>query len=297
MSSLARGTGARLRAPGVLRWAAGPLCFELVCPHSEVLDRARQLFRPWLNGAVADGAARIRFRIEADGSPEGGWRVEGRGAGEATVAESIDDALAAVEYGAAAAMVAPESGFVSLHAALVSRGHGGVLLVGRKESGKSTLACALLGAGWRLHSDDTVLIEEGARVRGILRRVSLRNASRALLGTELWERILALPGTTRGWTGILFQPAELLPLEGPASMEPVAMIFLGRLGATARPARLERLDAARALLALAPYCNRREAGFGPALEALRPLADRVPAYDLGRGELPRMIARVEETVT
>jgi hypothetical protein len=45
---------------------------------------------------------------------------------------------------------------------------------------------------------------------------------------------------------------------------------------------------------MVPYSNRREAGFGHALEALQPLADRVPAFDLGRGPLAEMVARVEE---
>jgi hypothetical protein len=229
-----------------------------------------------------------------DERPGDRWRVERNGDGGATVAESIDSALAAVEYGAIAELFAPDSGVVSLHAALLSRGGRGVLLVGPKESGKSTLACALLGTGWRLHSDDTVLIEDGPRARGIPRRVSLRQASRELLGAGTWTRILGLPATTRTPGGILFHPAEAWPGETPASVEPAAVILLARRGATTGRGRLEPLDAGRALVALAPYSNRRDAGIGRALEALQPLADRVPAFDLGRGALATMIERVGE---
>lgn len=293
MNPLAAGSASGVLASGVLRWTAGPLSFELASPHPEILERGRVVFRPWMNGDAGRRVSRIRFRIEADGESSG-WRVSQSGEVETTPAGSIDGALSVVEYAATAAMVAPESGLASVHAALVSRGSRGVLLVGRKESGKSTLACALLAAGWLVHSDDTVLIENGPRVRGVPRRVSLRGASRELLGSRMWERILALPGTARGPAGVLFQPGELLACETPASVEPAAAVFLGRWGATAPPARLQRIDPARALLALALHCNSRNLGIGPALAAVQPLADRVQSYDLGRGALDGMVARVEE---
>jgi len=74
----------------------------------------------------------------------------------------------------------------------------------------------------------------------------------------------------------------------------VAVFFLARRASTVAPARLHRLDPGRALLALAPYSNRCLAGIASALEALQPLADRVPVFDLGRGDIATMIERVEE---
>lgn len=293
------GTTAGLRAVSAdsLRWAAGPVSFELVSSRPAVLDRARIVFGPWLNGVTAPHPPRASFLVEPDGtSSSGRWRV-GRDGRAATIAHSLDLALSAVEYGAIAELLEPDSGVVSLHAALLSRGGRGVLLAGPKEAGKSTLACALWRGGWRLHSDDNALIEDGPRARGIPRRVSLRETSRGVLGSDLWERILTLPGTTRTRAGVLFHPAEAQTEEAPASVEVAAVMFLARRGADVPPAGLERLDPGRSLIALAPYCNRRDAGIGRALEALQPLADRVPVFDLGRGELATMIERVQEVAT
>ena len=292
------GAAVRSRAPaaGALRWSAGSFPFELVSPHPEVLDRARVVFGPWLNGSsAADPAPRARFRVEREDEAGRRWRVIADGQ-EPAVAESLDLALATVEYGAIARLHEPGSGVLSIHAALLSRGGVGILLVGPKESGKSTLACALWRSGWRLHSDDNALIGEGARARGIPRRVSLRRTSRHLLGPELWERILRLPGTTRTRFGLLFHPSEADPEVTPLEVTVSAIAFLARRGANAGPGRIEALDAGRGLLALAPYSNRRQAGIGHALEALQPLADRAPAVDLGRGPLEEMVARVEEII-
>jgi hypothetical protein len=295
----ASGAAVRSRAPvaDALRWSAGSLRFELVSPHPEVLDRARVVFGPWLNGSSATGPAPpAQFRIEREDDPGRRWRVI-RDGQELSVSESLDLALAAVEYGAIARLHEPGSEVLAVHSALLSRDGAGILLVGPKESGKSTLACALWRSGWRLHSDDNALIEDGARARGIPRRVSLRTTSRPLVGAELWERILRLPGTTRTRFGVLFHPSEAAPDEAPPDVPVTAIAFLARRGANAGPGRVEALDAGRALLALAPYSSRRERGIGHALEALQPLAHRAPAFDLGRGPLPDMMARVEEITT
>jgi hypothetical protein len=280
----------------ILRLAAGPACFELTSPDPAALDRARVVLGPWLNGAFGPHPPRARFRVEAHGSEASGrWRVT-RDGQEAAIVDSLDLALAAVEYRATAELLDPETGVVALHAALLSKGGRGVLLVGPKEAGKSTLACALWRSGWQLHSDDSARIEDGHRALGIPRRVSLRAASRDLLGAELWERIAYLPATTRTSAGLLFHPGEMSPCETPAGVQVTAVMFLARRGSTAGAAEAERLDAGRALLALGPYCHRRDAGIGGALQALQPLADRVPAYDLGRGDLAAMVQRIEEVV-
>lgn len=289
--------GSTASAAKTLRWAAGPLSFELASTDPRVLDRAQAVFGPWLNGSSDPASPDIRFSIEADEASHGGWWRVRRPGREPTIARSLDLALAAVEYGAIAALVEPESGVVALHAALLSRDESGVLVVGPKEAGKSTLACALWAAGWWIHSDDTALIEPDGRVRGIPRRVSLRKASRALLGPDLWDGILGLSGTTRTSAGVLFHPCETARETAPPVVDVAGILFLARRGATVGSGGLERLHGGRALLALAPYCSRREAGIGRALEDLRPLADLAPAFDLGRGDPATMVERVEEAVT
>lgn len=296
MTAAARAaTRPRARATASLRWGTGSVRFELHAADPAVLERAREVFGPWLTEVGPPPLATFAVEPAARGQP--GWRVAGPESGEdaATVA-SVDLAVAAVEYRAVAALLAPDSGVVAVHAALVSRAGRGLLLAGPKEAGKTTLACALWARGWSLHADDTALIEGGALARGVARRVSLRTTSRSLLGPELDGRIDGLPATTLTATAALFHPREV---EGTAPTEPVAVaavVFLARRDATPRAARAEPLEAARGLLALAPYCNVRDAGMGRAIAALQPLADRARFFDLGRDAPARMAARLEEAI-
>lgn len=282
---------------GTLRWTAGCVGFELFSPDPSVMDRARVVFGPWLNGVSDTHPLKARFVVEGEALQAGGrWRVLMEGSDAATV-DTVDLALAAVEYRSIVELLDPESGVVALHAALLSRHGRGVLLVGPKEAGKSTLACALWRAGWRFHSDDSAVLEEGGRARGVPRRVSLRPTSRELIGEGLWNRIASLPATTRTAAGgMLFHPCEMSRDGNQESAEVAAVIFLARLGSTAPAGELEGLDAARALLALWPYCHGRDAGIGAAIQSLQPLADRVPMFDLGRGHLATMVERIEGVI-
>lgn len=281
---------------GVIHWGAAPVFFELRSPNPVVLDRARVIFGPWLNDIRNSHPPRARFLVESQGRGERRWRVM-RDGSEMTVADTPDIALTAVEYGAIVELLKPESGVVALHAALLSKEGRGALLVGPKEAGKSTLACALWRAGWHLHSDDSAILECGHWARGVPRRISLRATSRALLGAELWERITNLPATTYNAAGgFRFHPSEALPGEAPVAVEVGAVIFLARHGFAADRGKLEPLDAGRALVSLAPYCHRSEPGLGAAIQALQPLADRVPMFDLGRGTLEVMVERVGEAM-
>ncbi|HEU4464500.1 MAG TPA: hypothetical protein VFS53_05600 [Gemmatimonadota bacterium] len=280
-----------------LHWAAGSVGFELASPDPSVVERARVVLGPWLNGVSAAHPLKARFLVEAAAPDAGGrWRVVMEGS-DATTVDTLDLALAAVEYRSIVELLDTGSGVVALHAALLSKDGRGVLLVGPKEAGKSTLACALWRAGWHFHSDDSALLEDSRRARGVPRRVSLRPTSRALLGADLWDRIASLPATTRTTAGgLLFHPCEASRGDRQQTAEIAAVIFLARLGSTTPAGEIEALDGARALLALWPYSHGRDAGIGAALQSLQPLADRVPMFDLGRGELATMVERVEEVV-
>jgi hypothetical protein len=198
-----------------------------------------------------------------------------------------------VEFGAVEAIVETQT---IVHGALVAWDDRGVLLVGRGESGKSTLACALWDRGAALLSDDVVLLDPvSARARPAPRRVSLRETSRALLGEGFFAKVRRAPSTAARREGYLFHPHEIAPRARPDSVRLVAVVFLARRGAMVAAARHEPLPPAHALLALLPYTNllsRRPSG--EAIKLLAPLADRVPAGDLGRGPLHEMARSVEE---
>lgn len=278
---------------GPIRWSAGPLSFELHCDDPTVRSLALPVFRPWSPKGGAPPPTCI-WRIERMAEPDGvgEWQVRSSAGAEARVA-SAARAVSAVEYGAVAILA--ESAAVTTHGALVAVGGRGVLLVGRGEAGKSTLACALWSRGASLLGDDMAILDVAAgEARPGPRRVSLRVESRALLGAALFDRIMRGPSSAALGDSHLFHPDEIEPRPRPETVELGAIVFLARRSSAVDGARLEPIAPAHALLALLPYSNiRTRRPFGEAIRILAPLADRVPAFDIGRGSLAEMTAAVE----
>ena len=190
-----------------------PIFYAIESDDARALEAARQLFAPWI---VENSAASIAqtWRMSRDESrDESGYDVSHAGR-SATSQRTLTDALAHVEYAAIGHTVAHlPSAFIGFHGALLSRDVGGktrgVLVVGPKEAGKSTLACALWRAGWRLHCDDFTLLDSSSYAHATARRVSLRVGSRALLG-DLWEQAQQTPSARALGAGLAFHPHELV---------------------------------------------------------------------------------------
>jgi hypothetical protein len=279
---------------GVVRWAAGPLCFQLTTDDPAVRSIAATVFRPWAIEDERQPGRTLIWRIDrihdGGGAPE--WRV--RSAGDDDIrTSSAERAVGIVEVSAITRLL--ESPALLVHAALVAWDSRGVLLAGRGEAGKSTLACALWARGATLLGDDVAIVDPvtGAVWAGP-RRVSLRAPSRAILGDALYERAMHGPSSVDFGDSRVFHPDEIEPYPRSAPVSLSAIVFLARLGSDAPPARLEPIPPAHALLALVPYTNHRSAEtLGEAIRALTPLADRVPAFDLGRGSLSAMAEVVE----
>ena len=260
-----------------IHWGAGPLSFSLESDDHAVRRLAATVFQPW--ASHDESIPTHSWRVEpVDGKGSGpAWRVRSS-AGMDVELPSAARAVTAVEYNAVAAIA--ESEAVIVHGALVVRDGRGLLLAGRGEAGKSTLACALWERGATLLGDDMAILDVATgKARPAPRRVSLRRPSRALLGDAFVERIMAGPSSVETRESHLFHPEEI----------------------EARPhfaeahARHEPVAPAHALLALLPYTNLRTRGpLGDAIRTLAPLVERVPVFDLGRGPLDRMAAAVEE---
>ena len=285
----------RASAGPPIRWAAGPLRFELASDDHAVRTLAATVFRPWATQEEGEPSRAWRVdRLNGHGAdPE--WRVRSSAGADLRV-PSAARAVSAVEYGAVAAIV--ESPVVIAHGALVAWEGRGVLLAGRGEAGKSTLACALWARGAALLGDDVAMVEPAAvEARPAPRRVSLRSTSRALLGDDLFTRVMRGPSSVTLADSHLFHPDEIEPCPRSSVVRLAAIVFLSRRGGVAEPARYRQIVPAHALLAFVPYTNQRSRRtLGEAIRILAPLADRVPAFDLGRGPLPRMAEAVEALV-
>jgi hypothetical protein len=237
----------------------------------------------------------LRWQVETALNPTELWHVRGPTGEILGACASAADAIRTVEYAALQQLFAADSSVTTLHAALLSQGRGGILIVGPAESGKSTLATALWLAGFSFHGDDIALMDpDGGGLSAAPRRVSLRQPSRRLLGDELWQRLAATPSFMPTSEGCLFHPHELAGQSLPGgSLEPSLILFLARRGVELGAAELRPLSPAELLVALAPYSNVvRTTGMEAALRRLQPLAERAPAYDLGRGPLPSMLAAI-----
>ncbi len=274
-----------------------------IAPHEVALSSADSLWRVEscdsirdpIHVPIHDASTATEFAT----SPPQGWLLTHAVSGERRLCDSPDKVVQVTEFQAIADLVSRHPHVLTLHAALLGRDDRGVLVVGPQESGKSTLATALWRQGWSLLGDDVAVINNAAGVsaEAAPRRVSLRSGSRPLLGEELWQRITSTPSFMPTAEGCLFHPAEI---DGPPAVRQprlVAVVFLARRGVQIGPAEWRSINPAEALLSLAPYSNVvRQGGMAEAFEKLQPLANRVPAFDLGRGPLEDMIAAITRHV-
>lgn len=286
--------GSLLNRDGIahLQWQQESLVFEFATRDAGLLSKAQLVFAPW----------RVRlsrpahFRWHADRCPNSArWEV--RMDSDVLVQDTPGQVLRTAEYGAVLKTIEC-SQRLSLHAALLTKNQRGVIIVGPCEAGKSTLACGLWQAGWSFLCDDVVLVDTGEmRAYPTARRVSLRNASRSLIGDSCWARMLRTPSCDQTAKGIVFHPHEVDGRERTDSTRVSAIVFLARRNASTGPAEVRRMDPAHALLALLPYSNFvRQRGPGGGIQGIQPLADAVPVFDLGRGGLAEMVQRVESFV-
>ena len=276
-----------------IRWGGGPLSFALESDDPAVLSLAAAVFRPW--AGHDERSPTHSWRIEhVDGNGSGWvWRVRSS-AGMDAESTTPAHAVATVEYDAVWAIA--QSAAVIAHGALIARDGRGILLAGRAESGKSTLACALWSRGAALLGDDMAILDVATgRARPGPRRVSLRGPSRELLGEAFFERCMAAPSSVAFRESHVFHPEEVEPRPRPRVVPLHAIVLLARRGSVTAPARFEAIAPAHALLAFLPYTNlKSRVSLGDAIRTLAPLAERVPVFDLGRGPLDRMAAAVEE---
>ncbi|HZR80443.1 MAG TPA: hypothetical protein VFD92_05025 [Candidatus Binatia bacterium] len=306
-----------MRAPiETVRWGQAPFAFRLETPDPTLAARAREVFATWPAPPSASCAAAFRVDRIAHEEPRGcdavarddrassasgaaRWRIVAEPSGERWDRESADDALRCVEYSAVQAFVPDTSAAIAIHGALVDFGGRGALVVGPQLAGKSSLACAAWLDGAALLSDDVALVDlASAEARPGPRRVALRHASRELLGDGVWRRILAARSSVATDEGWCFHPSEVDGRPRRAKTTLAAVIFLARSARPAlAPGAVARIAPAHAVLAWLPYlvaAGRLDPG--DAIRRVAPLAARVAAWDLERGPLPLMVARVRKAI-
>jgi hypothetical protein len=167
-----------------------------------------------------------------------------------------------------------------MHAAAVSTEAGGVLLVGRGGSGKSTTALLCAAAGFAYAGDDYVAMN-GKRAHALYRSAKVEAASVSML-----PHLSLAIAPQRGEKGVAL-------LADVASSLPIVAIVAPRV--TGGTSRIARTSAAHALRALAPttlFQLRDDSA--RSLAAMGSLARALPSWSLDLGDdhaaIPELIA-------
>ena len=278
----------------IYRWRELELTFELQSDDAEAIRRGRELLSP---GAVeSDRDPDRRWTIER-GVTGQDWRLTGASEDRSLIPLVLADrevALLHVEHDAVDYLMR-RTRLPAVHSALLSREGKGVLIVGPSLAGKSTLAAGLWRSGWTLMSDDVAFIDASRRVASPApRRVSLRFASREIVGDNLWNGIADLPSCARTSKGLFFHPHELCGSPRLRETRIAGVFFLARRGVGSVHHGIQRINPAAAAVALVPYVFRvRNLPFDRAVAAVAPLVAEVPAFDLDRNDLATMVRSVE----
>jgi hypothetical protein len=284
--------------PQSLHWTEQGFVFEIRSADEKLLEMARHILA--VRSPAATGTVARSWTIErAEGSEQ--WNVSGASETSSMIplrAGTRDMALLYVEYDALDWLIYNSPDTITVHAALLSKNGKGVVIAGPSFSGKSTLATALWRSGWSLMSDDLVFIDTFARTATPApRRVSLRFGSKELIGESAWNEISKTPSCVETEKGLFFHPHEVSGREKETRTDLSAIFFLARIDTVLGEAEVRAINPAKGAISLLPYAfNIRTLPFIEGLRRVTPLLDRVPAFDIGRGNLQAMVQAVEVTV-
>lgn len=233
--------------------------------HRDLLDGARARFEHFIASESTSSTER-EIALEHNGL----YRfTDSRGA--SAEEESVGRLLRTLEARVLEIFIAANPQFVWLHAAAVSNGDRGVLILGRFGSGKSTLSHQFMQRGWKYLSDDAVPVHLGTgRAHPFPRTPNLRTGP-----TQMWseERIRELRKT------------EIQLDASKVCRDPVAIhgIVLPKFNRDA-DIRLARIGASETAEELIESAMNLAVCAGEALPLLTGLAKRVPAFRLTYAE-------------
>ena len=249
---------------------------------------------------VADGELRIRLHALGDGwrlayDDTGTYDVSADGARWTwhRVPGAAPELVQADVLGRVAALALAARGALPLHGSCVTLGGRGVVFLGGKHFGKSTLAAALASAGARLVADDMAVIHPGppARLRPGVPLLRLWNEAAAQVDGIGGTRIDGEKQTL----------ADLPPARVETRPAPLAAIYvLHPVDAAEEPARRARLSPMDAVLAMMAHAKLGPLLRGPPaaahLSRASAVAAGVPSYTLtvarGFERLPDVVERI-----
>ena len=274
----------------------GPFVYRIRSPIRRLAPRVATLYADTPLASPADFVD-FHVRVKLSGGPRRLYRSQSEFDLDGVVPFkplSGRQALAMLEWGMNWCIYNHAHHFLILHGAVLERNGAAILLPAPSGSGKSTLCAAMMHRGWRLLSDELILIDpEDAQVYPLCRPVSLKNQSIALIRDFAPEAVMTAPiaDTAKGSVAHLRPGAESVARAGEAA--PVRWVVFPRYtpGSDTLVTHTPRAETFMSLVDNAfNYSLLAERGFN----TLADMVEELDGYQLVYSELEDAIATLNQ---
>lgn len=202
----------------------------------------------------------------------------------------LDQAFPMLEWGMNWCVSGHAHQYLILHAAVVEKQGGAVIMPAPPGAGKSTLCAALVNRGWRLLSDELALVgKTGNEIVPLCRPVSLKNESIHVIRRFEPGAVLgrAVRDTTKGTVAHMKPPAESVA-QSQLTARPAWIIFPKyQPGA---PTRLESQPKARAFMRMVESAFNYSLLGPQGFQMMANLVDACDCYEFTYSDLDEAVA-------
>jgi HprK-related kinase A len=273
----------------------GPFVTAIQTPINELANAIETLYADF---PVIDDCQFADFHIRVAASTF--WRRRVRPYGVLTVGGFLKQirfrqplATAFFEWGFNGCIFRRVNHYLVLHGAVVERNGKALALLGISGSGKSTLCAALTTVGWRLLSDEIVLVRPGSpEVLPLARPISLKNASIRVI-RELAQQTTfgpAMMTTRKGLITHMRPPTESVErMHEPAELSRFLLVHYESGASTT----LSPVPPARALIDVARHSFNYGTLGREAFEHVAQLVDQCPTDTLTYGDVREAVGMLE----
>ena len=281
----------RLAGPG-LRLRTGPVVSRI---HSRLPAIVRGIALHYADYPVEDdeGFADFRVRVGRPANLRRWVRAQAQFFVDGNLPFTplpLDQAFPMLEWGLNWCVSAHCHQYLIVHSAVVEKAGRALVLPAPPGSGKSTLCAGLVNRGWRLLSDELVLIDlDSCRVVPLPRPVSLKNASIDVIRAFAPAAAMSAPvhDTTKGSVAHMRAPTDSVRRAMETARPGWMVLPRYRAGAAAR---LTPLSRGRALMQLADNAFNYSAHGRRGFELLASFVDQSDCYEFEYGDLDEATA-------
>lgn len=280
----------RLRAPG-LRLRTGPVVTQIRSGLPRLAESVALLYADYTL-EDEESFADFHVRIAPPRGVRRWWRAQVQFQFDGAPAFHplpADQAFPILEWGLNWCISMSCHQYLVLHAAVVEKAGGALLLPAPPGTGKSTLCAGLVSRGWRLLSDELCLIDPAsAHIVPLARPISLKNASVDVIRGFAPDAVISpvVHDTLKGSVAHLRAPADSVRRAGEPA--PARWIVLPRYERGAA-AQLEPLARGPAFMQLADSAFNYEVHGAGGFRLLADLVEACRCFEFSYGSLEEAV--------